>query len=149
MYYISLREQIADAIVELVQRIDQPKCILVTREPFEVDKLAITQFPAVLIQMTTEARETITMGTPNIGRRQGIVEYAIRGFVRGTELDTQRNRLITAIEHELDQDRYLTLKDQGVVDSQVRTIEVVPRLAPLAEFLITFDVRYNYLRGQA
>jgi hypothetical protein len=118
----------------------------VQREPFEPEKLAITQFPALLIQFLNEERETITMGAPGVGRRLGTLEYNIRGFLRGVELDRKRNDLIERIEEALDTDRYLGLKDSGVIDSQMVNIEIINRLAPLAEIAITFRVRYNYLR---
>jgi hypothetical protein len=143
---MSLREDIIKEIVKVLENIDEPKPILVTREPFEAEKLAITQFPALLIQMAAEARESVSMGGVDIGRRTGEIQYQIRGFVRGTELDTKRNDLMEAIEVALDTDRYLGLKSSGVLDSQVTLLEVVPRLAPLAEFIITYRVNYNYLR---
>jgi hypothetical protein len=147
--YPSLREQIAVGVVELIREITQPQCALVTREPFEVEKIAITQFPAVLVQMTNEERTTITMGANSAGRRMGTIVYEIRGFVRGTELDSRRNELITAIETKLDTDRYLGMSSQGVTDSQLIKIEIINRLPPLAEILITFEVKYNYVRGSA
>lgn len=143
----SLREQVAKNIVEVLIEIDDPHVVLVTRDPFDVEKLAITQFPALLVQQTTESRETISMGTPGTGRRMGIMEFEIRGFVRGTELDSRRNELIEAVERALDSDRYRDLRIQGVTDSQLRNIEIVPRLQPLAEFIMTVEVTYNYLRG--
>lgn len=148
----SLREQIAENIEQCLADIQDPQCVLVTREPFEVEKLAITQFPAILIQMDTEQRQTITMGAGGIGRRQGVITYVIRGFVRGTELDSRRNQLIDAIETALDSDRYrglpITLDGNLVTDSQVTAIEVEQRQPPLAEFAVTFQVTYNYLRGR-
>lgn len=144
---LSLREQIAQNIVEALKEFDDPRCALVSRDPFEVEKIAITQFPAILVEMDTEERQTISMGTGNIGRRMGTITYNLRGFVRGTELDRQRNNLINAIELALDDDRYRNT--EGVIDSQIRTIQVVPRMPPLAEFVITFQVTYNYLRGQS
>jgi hypothetical protein len=96
--------------------------------------------------MLEEERETISMGAKNVGRRMGTVRYNIRGFLRGVELDTQRNDLIEAIERALDTDRNLGLRTNGVGDSQITRIEVVQRLAPLAEISITFEVNYNYLR---
>jgi len=144
---MSLRESISKYIVTVLSEVEEPRPNLVTREPFEVDKLAITQFPAILINFATESRETISMGDVAIGRRAGTIEYEIRGFVRGTELDLKRNQLIHAIEEQLDRDRYLGLKAQGVTDSQLTSVEVISRLQPLAEFRIVFTVRYNYLRG--
>jgi hypothetical protein len=143
---MSLREDITLAIVDALWKIEQPKPVLVTREPFEPEKLAITQFPAILIQMLEEERETITMGATQVGRRQGVVRYNIRGFLRGVELDSQRNAMIEAVEQALDESRNLGLRSSGVGDSQITLIEVVNRLAPLAEISITFEVSYNYLR---
>ena len=147
MSTLSLRELVARNLVESLQTIDDPHVVLVTREPFDVEKLAITQFPALLVQQTTEARETISMGGSSVGRRQGVMEFQIRGFVRGVELDQRRNELIASLEDALDADRYRSLRAEGVTDSQVRSIEIIPRLQPLAEFLITVDVTYNYTRG--
>lgn len=149
----SLREQIAENIEQVLSDIENPRPVLVTREPFDVEKLAITQFPAILIQMDTEERRTVTMGAPGVGRRTGTITYVLRGFVRGTELDSRRNQLIDAIETALDSDRYrglaVTLEGNLVMDSQITTIEVQPRQPPLAEFGITFQVTYNYFRGQS
>lgn len=145
----NLREQIAQEVVRVLKNMRDPQPILVQREPFEPEKLAITQFPALLLQFNAEERETITMGQSSAGRRAGTIEYNIRGFLRGVELDSQRNSLIERIEEALDEDRYLGLREQGVIDSQVRTIEVIQRLAPLAEISVIFQVRYNYLRGNS
>lgn len=144
---MSLRESVSAKIITLLTNIQDPQVVLCTREPFEADKIAITQFPAILTQLVREERETITMGVVAVGRRSGTMTYEIRGFVRGTDLDTQRTKLITAIENALDKDRYLGLQSAGVLDSQVQLIEIVQRLAPLAEFRLEFVVRYNYLRG--
>jgi hypothetical protein len=143
---MSIRNSVAENIVEVLKTIEYPQPVLVTREPFQPQELAITQFPAVLVQITTEDRETITMGAPNVGRRQGTILYQLRCYVRGTELDRKRNEFLEAIEETLDSDRYRDLKATGVLDSQIRRIEIIDRLAPLAEFVIDFEVKYNYLR---
>lgn len=143
----NIRERVAQNIVEAIQSMDDPRPVLVTREPFQPDRLAITQFPAVLVQVATEERETITMGAPGSGRRMGTISYNIRCYVRGEELDRKRNDLIEAIEEVLEGDRYRDLYAEGVIDSQVRTIEITERQPPLAEFSISFEVNYNYLRG--
>lgn len=144
---MSLREDIVKNIVTTLYNIEEPKPVLVTREPFEAEKLAITQFPAILVQMVNEERESVTMGPPGTGRRTGTITYMLRGFVRGVELDTKRNDLIEAIELALDYDRTLSLHSRGVVDSQITLIEVVQRLAPLAEFTMEYKVRYSYTRS--
>lgn len=143
----NLRDQIADSIVNILREVEQPRISLITREPFEPDRIAITDFPAVLVQMDVEERETITMGLPNTGRRMGTITYVLRGYVRGVELDNKRSELITGIETALDQDRYLGLYASGVTDSQLIRIEIVNRLPPLAEVRIEFAVKYNYARG--
>lgn len=144
---MSLREQITNTLVTRLSEIDDPLIALATREPIDVEKLAITQFPSVLVTFAVETRETVTMGTTGVGQRMGSLEFDLRGFVRGAELDRKRNDLIEAIEEQLELDRYLGLKDSGVLDSQVTEIEVIPRLAPLAEIRIRLVVRYNYMRG--
>jgi hypothetical protein len=144
----NLREQIADNIVTVLKDMQDPRPVLVTREPFNVLEIAITQFPAVLITPRSEQRETITMGQAGVGRRQGTIEYEIRGYVRGPELDRGRNDLIERIEEILDTDRYRSLSAKGITDSQVTRIEIIDRLPPLAEFVITFTVTYHYLRTQ-
>jgi hypothetical protein len=143
----SLRQKIAEDMVTVLKDSRDPRPILVTMEPFDVIELAITQFPAILITPTLEERETITMGGVGVGRRQGTIEYTIRGFVRGNDLDKKRNDLIERIEETLDSDRYRN--KNGVTDSQIRSITIIERQPPLAEFSILFRVDYNYLRTQA
>jgi hypothetical protein len=144
---MSIREQVAQNIVAVLTTIEDPAPVLVTREPFVVQELAITQFPAILVQIQAEERETVTMGATGYGRRMGTITYILRGFVRGTELDRRRNDLIEAIEEQLEGDRYRELYAEGVLDSQVILIEVIERAPPLAEIAVTFQVRYNYLRA--
>jgi hypothetical protein len=143
----NLRQQISENIVEVLQDLKDPRPVIVTREPIAILELAITQFPALFVQPNAEDRETIHMGAPGVGRRMGTITYDIRGYVRGTELDRKRNDLIEAIEEALDSDRYRELLASGVTDSQIRRIEIIDRAPPLAEFVITYEVRYNYLRG--
>jgi len=138
------RELIAVDIVERIREIETPRPILVTRDPFNVEELAITQFPAVLITTGTEDRDTVSMA---VGLRQATINYAIRCFVRGIDLDTRRNNMIEAIEESLDVDRYRDLGNSRVLNSQVSSIEVVERQSPLAEVIITFSVTYVFTRG--
>jgi|TARA_B100001094_G_C18176478_1_gene798171 hypothetical protein len=144
---MSLRNQIADNIVEVLKDIANPRPVLVTREPFDVEKLAITQFPAILVQSGSEERDTETMGVS--GHRRGTIIFQLRGFQRGTELDNKRNQLIEAIEEQLDSDRYRGKTSGQVQNSMVTSVEVIERLAPLAEFVINFEVTYYFVRGSA
>jgi hypothetical protein len=142
---MSIREDIAKNIVTTLKEIVDLKPVLVTREPFDVEKIAVTQFPAVLIETTEENRNTATMSA---GIRSSTIIYNVRGYVRGTELDTKRNDLIEAIEEALDADRVRGLSGQ-VQDTQITRIEVITRMPPLAEVLITVEVRYIFQRGAA
>ena len=148
----NLRQQITENIIKTLEGMDDPRPVLVTSEPFEITELAITQFPAILITAAREERETVTMGAPGQGRRQGIIFYSLRGFIRGVELDRRRNDLIERIEEALDLDRYRELQIgamvYGVFDSQVNTIEIIERQPPLAEFTLEYQVRYSYLRTE-
>ena len=143
----SLREQIVRNVETILKQRTDPGFRLVTREPFEVTELAITQFPAVLINFLTETRTSVSMGMSSQGRRTGTIVLDIRGFVRGNEIDRLRNDLVSAVEDALDSDRYLDLREDGVLDSQVTEITVEPRMHPLGEVRIRFEVNYNYLRG--
>ena len=143
----NLRELISNQIITVLKDMQDPKPVLVSREPFNVLEIAITQFPAILVTATTEDRETVTMGAGSVGRRTGIIAYTIRGYVRGAELDRQRNDLIERIEEALDSDRYRELRTSGVMDTQITRIEIIERMPPLAEIAVTVEVRYNYLRG--
>lgn len=142
---MSIREDIVNDIVTTLKEIKDLKPALVTREPFDVEKLAITQFPAVLINSTNEERTTETM---RAGIRQGTIVYTIRGFVRGNDIDKKRNDLVEAIEEALDADRNRGQNSSVVQDTQVASIEVVDRLPPLGEVVLTVNVRYVFTRGQ-
>lgn len=143
----SLRQQIADYLITAIKEIEEPKVAFVTAEPFNVLEIAITQFPAVLVTMREETRETVTLGAPSVGRRTGNIRFEIRAYVRGNDLDLKRNELLEALEEQLEKDRYFDLRTQGVMDSQITNIEVIDRMPPLAEILIRLEVRYNYTRG--
>ncbi len=141
---MSIREDIAKDIVTTLESIADLQPVLVTREPFDVEKLAITQFPAILITSVNEDRTTETMSA---GIRQGTIAYTVRGFVRGNELDTKRNDIIETIEEALDADRNRGKTNKQVLDTQVVSIEVVDRLPPLGEVVLTVNVRYIFTRG--
>lgn len=140
----NLREQLVVHTIETLENMDDPRPVFVTREPFEADKLAITQFPAILVSFASEEKELLTMGDGGI--KNGTITLNVRGFVRGNELDQKRNELITAIEEALETDRYRELQSSGVRDTQITTIDVVDRLPPLAEILISVEIQYLYRR---
>ena len=138
---MSTRETVIENIVSLLKDMDDPKPILVSREPFDVEKLAITQFPAILVQSGDEIRFDSAMKS-----REGQINYVIRSFVRGVELDKKKNEIVERIEETLDADR-----KRGTTNSAMKTqvVSVIPvdRLAPLGEVLVTVQVQYKYPRG--
>lgn len=139
---MSLRNDIADDIVKTLKELSDPRPVLVTREPFDVEKLAITQFPAIMINSGNEEREDF-----DFNFRSGTINYTIRGFVRGaTELDRQKNDLIEAISEGLEVDRRRGTGNPGIV-TLISNIEVIDRLPPLAEVNISVQVRYRYRKG--
>jgi len=147
---MSNREDVIRDIIDVLGDMSPPKPTFITREPFDLEKLAITQFPALLVTTGNEIREDQAMG----GYRRGIIEVTIRGFVRsegrsGTvqSVDEKRNLLIERIEEALNANR-----DRGLVVARASTthvteIEVIDRTPPLGEFVITAEVQYSFTKG--
>lgn len=138
---MSTRETVIENIVSLLKDMDDPKPILVSREPFDVEKLAITQFPAILVQSGDEIRFDSAMRS-----REGQINYVIRSFVRGVELDKKKNEIVERIEETLDADRKRGTTNFAM-KTQVISVTPVDRLAPLGEVLVTVQVQYKYPRG--
>lgn len=139
---MNIREQIVTDIITDLKAMQSPMPVLVTREPFEVDKLAITQFPALLVSFDSDSRELLSMGPK--GLKNSTLLFNIRGFVRGKELDRARNTLINAVETTLETNRYRNI--EGVRDTLITSIEVIERQPPLAEILITVQVQFVFQR---
>ncbi len=147
---MSNREDITNNIVEVLTDMTPPRPVFVTREPFDVEKLAITQFPALLVTSGNETREDQAMG----GYRRGILEVTIRGIVRsdgrkGTvqTVDTKRNQLIERIEEALNSNRDRELNAARASTTHVTQIEIIERTAPLGEFVMTAEVHYSFTKG--
>lgn len=138
---MSIRETIIENLVKVLRDMNDPKPILVSREPFDVEKLAITQFPAILIQSGAETRNDFSFKS-----RQGVISYNIRAFVRGNELDRSKNEIIERIEETIEQDRR---RDTGNASIRTQVVSITPidRLAPLGEVSITLSVDYRYDKG--
>jgi hypothetical protein len=143
---MSARENIAKNIEKQLQTMTNPQPGLVSRKFFDFTKIAITQFPAILITTNNETREDISMDL----RRANLV-VTLRCFVRGNELDTLRNELIERIEEQLEtqRDRDVDLNANNIhnVITLVSAIEVVEREIPLSEVVITVNVLYTYKKG--
>lgn len=143
---MSARENIAKNLIDQLTNMTDPAPGLVSRKWFDVTKLAITQFPAILLNSTNETREDVSMDL-----RQGVIQYQLRCYLRGTELDTLRNELIERIEETLEtqRGRNIELSKNNIhnVTTRVASIEVITRELPLAEVLIIVEVRYTYKKG--
>ena len=150
---MSLRENIAKNIQDVLGDMNPPRPVLVTREPFDVQKLALTQFPAILITTGNETREEHTMG----GNRRAVLEMLIQGFVRsdGREgfvqsVDEKRNEMIERIEETLNTDRTRELSSTTAVKTRVTAVEVnQERQPPLGEFTVTCEVHYTFTTSAA
>jgi len=143
---MSARENIAINLQKQLENMTDPAVGSVSRVFFDVQKLAITQFPAILIITGDESREDITTD-----ERLGIITYNLRCYVRGTQIDTLRNEIVERIEEtlEVSRDRDITLSADNIhsVTTRVIAIEVVERELPLGEVVVTVEVRYRYKKG--
>jgi hypothetical protein len=143
---MSAREQIAEDIREQLINMSDPAPGTVTREFFDFEKLAITQYPAILIVTGNEERTDVSLS-----ERQGIIQIELRCFVRGNELDTRRNQLIEQIEQTLEgsRGRNLTTDKDAThyVETRVTNVEVIERNPPIGQVIVTVEVEYMYKRG--
>lgn len=147
---MSNRESAVKNIIDVLTDMSPPRPTFVSREPFDVDKLALTQFPALLITAGNETREDIAMG----GARRGTIEINIRGFVRSDgrkgfvqSVDEKRNNLIERIEEALNNTRDRELATARAATTLVTSIEVIDRTPPLGEFLLVAEVQYSFTKG--
>lgn len=143
---MSARENVAKNLIEQLTNMTDPAPGLVSRKYFDVTKLAITQFPAILLITANETREDISTDL-----REGNIQYQLRCYLRGTELDTLRNELIERIEETVETDRSRNI-DYNVnnihnVTTRVASIELIQRELPLAEVVVNLDVFYRYKKG--
>ena len=143
---MSARENIAINLQMQLQNMTDPAPGSVSRVFFDLQKLAITQFPAILITTADESRIDISTS-----ERQGTIRYNLRCYVRGTNIDTLRNEIVERIEEtlELSRDRDLTLSANNIhsVSTTIAGVEVVERELPLGEVVVQVDVKYTYKKG--
>ena len=143
---MSARENIAKNIFEQLENMTDPAVNHISREIFDVQKLAITQFPAILMVTGNEVRSDISMGL-----RESTLQYEMRCYVRGTQIDTLRNEIVERIEEtlELSRDRDITKSVDNIhnVTTRISGIDVVERALPLGEVVVTVEVVYRYKKG--
>lgn len=143
---MSARENIANNILQQLENMSNPAPGLVSRVFFDVAKIAITQFPAILINTLNETREDVSTDL-----RQGTIDYSLRCYVRGSDIDTLRNELVERIEEvmEVSRDRDITLAAANIhnVSTTITGVEVIEREPPLGEVVINVQVKYTYKKG--
>ena len=119
---------------------------LVTREPFDFEKLSNAQFPAILVQTDTESRADLTIGGSS-QTRDATIDYSLVCYIKGSSIDTARNGIASAIENAVDADR---TRGGYALDSQIVSIQTDQgSIAPVGGVIITVRVRYNFTRGAA
>ncbi len=139
---MSTRENIAANIVTTLGSMTSPILKKITRDPFDYERLSNAQFPAVWVQSAEETREDMTLG----GTRESTINYRIVGFVKGANIDTERNELIEGIENALDADR---TRGGYAKDTQILSIDTDQgAIDPIGGITITAQVRYQYMRGE-
>jgi len=118
---MSKREDIASHIVSTIDGISSPSIKKVTRQPFNLEELSQTQYPAVLVQTQTEEKEDQELGS-GVKTRICNLEFLITGYTKGTEsnIDTARNDLASAIETELETD---ITRNSKALDTEVISLE--------------------------
>lgn len=154
---MSVRENIANNIVNQLSDISSPAVTLVTRNNVSTTDLSVQQFPCIILLSGTELKEDITMvqdrGTSTTGTVMGELDFTVTGYVRSTNstlttndnLDTQRNELIEAIEEKLAADR---TRGGNAINAYVTQVTVDPgNIFPLGKVELTYRVEYKYIRG--
>lgn len=145
---MSAREDILKRLEKVLKNMTNPAPGIVSRDFFDFEKLAITQFPAILIVPLNELREDISLS-----ERQGTMEVSLRCFVRGNQIDTLRNDIIRNIEESLETERALnTTADADathVVRCRISEVQVIERQPPIGECTVVAEIVYIYKKGNA
>jgi hypothetical protein len=141
---MSKRETIVQDVINTLKNADNPRFGLVSRDMIVLEKLSRQQFPALYIVTSDESRRDVTMNGP-AGLREAILELRIVAWVSGTNLDHQRNLLVSNIENTLDKDR-----TRGGVAFYTQLTEVRTDFDTEDNYSrvdITIEVKYHYTRG--
>jgi len=139
---MSKREDIANDIVKALKNITSPRLGLVTREPIVIEEISRQAIPAVYVESADEEREQLTAGTARLGR----ISYNLDILVKSDMRDSDRNKLIEAIEEKLEED---VRRDSKALDGEVVIVEVIDpgEAVPYATMRIVYLVTYRYERG--
>jgi hypothetical protein len=138
---MSIRNSIADNIVKTIR---ETLPVYVTREELELEKLARTQFPAVLVETGPETRTHFSMGFQSSEYRAS-VDYFVHCYVNGSNIDELRNDIAGKVE-------VAVVADQSrggiALETMVEEINVNNDIAnPHGEIILTVRVDYIQTRG--
>lgn len=143
----SKRELITQNIVDTLKNQQTARFGTVTRDPgIELQDLAATAFPAVIIESGNEERISITQGGP-VQTRQSTMEVNISVWTNSnSRVDTLRNDLIEQIEELIEADA-----SRGGLALDTQLVSVVTNnqeTAPYFAMGMTFQITYVYTKGQ-
>ncbi len=140
---MSKREDIASHIVTTILAISSPSIKKCTRQPFPLEELAESQYPAVLVQTQEETKEDQELGD-GAKTRIATLEFLITGYVKGVEsnIDTARNNLASAIETQLESD---ITRNNKALDTEVISLETdAGTLFPYGAISMVVRVLYEH-----
>jgi|TARA_R100000781_G_C4020403_1_gene106920 hypothetical protein len=140
---MSKREDIASHIVTTIEAISSPSINKVTRQPFNLEELAQSQYPAVLVQTQEETKEDQELGD-GAKTRICTLEFLVTGYIKGSEsnIDTARNTLATAIETQLESD---ITRNSKALDTEVISLETdAGTLFPYGAISMVVKVVYEH-----
>lgn len=141
----SKRELIVRNIVDTLKNQQTVRLGTVTRDPgIELQDLAQTAFPAVIVESGSETRESITqMGSSQ--QRQAVMSVNVSVWLNSNaQADSQRNDLILAIEELLEVD---TTRGSVAIDTQLVEVETGTDTAPYTSMNLIFQIPYIYTKG--
>lgn len=141
----SKRELIVRNIVDTLKNQQTVRLGTVTRDPgIELQDLAQTAFPAVIVESGSELRESITqMGSAQ--QRQATMSVNVSVWINSNaHADSQRNDLIEAIEELLEVD---TTRGNQAIDTQLVEVETGTDTAPYTSMNLIFQIPYIYTKG--
>ena len=146
---MSVRNDIAENIVNVLQNATDPQFVLVTRSPIDPQQLSNAQFPAVYVEALDESREDINMKNQPGAMRSSVLNMGVVIFVKTSPemMDETRNNAIERAEEVLTADQtrgsvadYTELKEVAVEND----VEVT-----IGKITLTFEVGYRYRTGVA
>jgi len=143
---MSIRNSIAENIVETLTDTNDPKPIYVTRESIDLENLSRAQFPSIVVRTSDEVRSELTM-LGSSGSRFSTMNVVCECYVTGTNIDHQRNEVAERVEEALVAD--LT---RGGVAKNTKLVELTVDQGIDKRFgliSLTFDIEYIYTRGAA